>query len=144
MAWYEDLRPCGYFGLEAADYLRAVGWLDREHSFPTGSVDTAVLDRLREFAKDPWTPIAFSGIHGCELCRYYPEASGVSNLFIPGDGFFYVCPELICHYMNAHGYAPPAEFCNAVLACPDMRNMEYRKTILANGARQLIRAAKGE
>ena len=143
MAWYEDLSPCGYFGVEATDCLLAVGWLDRDHSFPIGEVDVAVLDRLQELAKDPWTPIAFAGAQGCELCRYYPEASGITNLFIPGNGFLYVCPELICHYMNAHGYLPPAEFCDAVLACPDMRTMEYRKLILANGAGPLIRVAKG-
>jgi hypothetical protein len=57
---------------------------------------------------------------------------------IPGNGFLYICPQLIVHYMNAHGYLPPDDFCNAVLDCPEMRSVEYMKSVLANGGRKLL------
>jgi len=78
-----------------------------------------------------------AGRHDCDLCQFEGEASGANNLFIPGNGFLYVCPELIVHYVNAHGYSSPAEFCEALLRCPAMRSLDYLKAILANGGRQL-------
>jgi hypothetical protein len=35
--------------------------------------------------------------------------------------------------MNAHHYRPPEAFCRAVLACPPMRTMAYRRALLAAG-----------
>jgi hypothetical protein len=40
---------------------------------------------------------------------------------------------LIVHYMNAHGYLPPSEFCDAVMACPPMQSMPYLKALRAAG-----------
>jgi hypothetical protein len=85
--------------------------------------------------------VVASGSHTCDLCMYEGEAKSASNLFIPGDGFLFVCPELIVHYMNAHAYAPPQKFCQAVLACPPMRSVEYLKAVLANGGRILVQAS---
>ena len=138
MAWHEDLKPCDYFGAEFAPLLRAVGWLERGHPFPTGEVDRRVYDKLTEFSVSSWQPMVTMGFHSCELCLYRSEAQGKNNLFIPGGGKVFVCPELITHYMNAHGYAPPAEFCRAVLVCPPMRSMDYLKSLLANGGRLLV------
>jgi hypothetical protein len=61
------------------------------------------------------------------------------NLFVPCGELVYVAPLLIVHYMNAHGYGPPLEFCQAVLACPPMRSMEYRKAFLASGGRPFVK-----
>jgi hypothetical protein len=73
----------------------------------------------------------------CKPPRACRHSTAARCLFIPGNGRIYVCPELIVHYMNAHGYAPPAEFCDAVLACPPMRSQQYFKELLANGGRRL-------
>jgi len=81
-----------------------------------------------------------------ELAREFPEApessmeafihnwgalhapastpQGILNLFVPGTGIVYVAPKLILHYIDAHEYQPPAEFCDAVLACPPMGSVE--------------------
>ncbi len=130
MASFDDLQPCSYFGESLSPFLRAIGWLENRKPYRTGSVDRRVYSKLLEFQKDPWQPMVFAGVHTCDLCLYESEASGTRNLFIPANGFAYVCPELIVHYMNAHAYGPPAEFCTAVLACPPMRSMEYLKAIL--------------
>jgi len=139
MAWFEDLAKCDYFGPAAADSLRAVGWLQRDRWYPVGEIDAEVFAKLVELARDPWQPVGTAGAHPCDLCRYEPEASGSANLFVPGDCILYVCPVLITHYMNAHGYAPPAAFCRAVLACPARRSMDYLKSMLASGGRLLLR-----
>lgn len=141
MAWYDDLAECDYFGGHPAPSLRAVGWLERGRAFAEGPVDRQVYERLQELLENPWEPMATAGVHACDLCLY-KGALGKSNLFVPGHGFLYVCPELIVHYMNAHGYRPPAEFCHAVLACPPMRSVTYLRSILANGGRSLVRAGK--
>jgi len=49
MAWFADLSLCTYFGQEYAGFLRAVGWLECDHSFTTGSVDVSVHRRLIDF-----------------------------------------------------------------------------------------------
>ncbi len=137
MTWFEDLSECDYFGLEPAVALRAVGWLERGRPFKTGAVDPSVYRRLCELRRNPWQPVVSPGLHECDLCQY-EGATGSSNIFVPGSGILYVCPELVTHYMNVHGYAPPDEFCRAVLACPPMRSISYLKAILANGGRLLV------
>ena len=140
MAWFADLSPCSYFGEESAGCLRSVGWLERGRPFATGPVDPAVYTRLVELLKDPWQPGLFVGVHHCDLCQYEGSATSVRNLFVPSEGTVFVCPELITHYMNAHWYQPPDEFCRAALACPPMRSVPYLKALLA-GARPLVQAA---
>jgi hypothetical protein len=53
------------------------------------------------------------------------EPKGTVNLFVPGRKSVIVAPVLIEHYIDAHGYMPPAEFCEAVLECPPMGTDEY-------------------
>jgi hypothetical protein len=140
MAWFEDLTRCDYFGPHAADSLRAVGWPQRDRPFSRGRVDPEVFAKLAELARDPWQPVVAAGLHPCDLCLYRSEAACSANLFIPAGGVLYVCPALISHYMNAHGYAPPPAFCHAVLACPPMRSMTYLKSVLASGGRLLVKS----
>ena len=82
-----------------------------------------------------------AGHHECDLCRFEGESRGSTNFFIPYEGAIYVCPELIVHYINAHGYSPPELFCRAVLACPPMRSMPYLRAIAACGGAHAIVAA---
>ena len=139
---FEDLAPYDFFSPDCATVLRAIGWIERGSTYATGIVDRSVYNKLLELRKSPWQPVAFGGRHGCDLCQYESEAWGSTNLFIPGNGVVYICPELITHYMNAHQYLPPVEFCRAVIECPPMRSMEYLKALLANG-RPVVDLAKG-
>jgi len=136
MTWFSDLSPCTYFGDNFARHLKAVGWLESGHEYATGRVDPLIYQKLVELRSHPWQPFVVLGCHDCEFCQYEP-ATGSANVFIPAQGFIYVCPELISHYMNAHGYQPPPEFCEAVMACPEMLSMAYLKAVLANGGKQL-------
>lgn len=136
MAVFRDLDPCTYFGGGPAAVLRSVGWIGAS-AFPTGRTDPEVYHRLVALLKDPYQPVALLGFHRCEACQFAGEKSGSSNLFVPGDDVVYVCPELIVHYINAHHYAPPAVFSEAVLRCPDTRSTAYQEILLAAGGRAL-------
>ena len=141
MATYIDLDPLPYFGEEPADTLRAIGWLGRERPFNKGPISEDVYRRLKVLLISPFQPFVVAGFHECELCQFEQEAAGSANLFVPFEGRLFVCPELILHYINAHGYQPPQDFCDAVMACPETRTMEYRRLFLDNGGRMLMRDA---
>jgi hypothetical protein len=136
--WYEDLTECDYFGKFYARILTSIGWLKKEKPFTVGKVSQNVYLKLCEFNKMPLNFAVFRGFHQCDLCKS-KEAKGNSNIFIPHNGKIYVCPELITHYINTHQYLPPNEFIEAVLACPPICSMDYRKKMLENGFKALIK-----
>ncbi len=138
MAALPDNSPWTYLA-DAAMPLLAIGWLERSRDYAIGPTPRAVFERLREFVRDPWQPFVVAGFHACELCQFEGEKCGAANLFVPYKDRIYVAPELITHYMNAHHYQPPSEFCDAVLACPDMRSMEYKRLLIACGGSGLWR-----
>jgi hypothetical protein len=105
-----------------------------------GEVSAEVYMKLEELLVDPWQPAVSAGLHPCDLCVYRPEKQGTKNLFVPGDQRVYVAPELILHYVNAHGYRPPQEFCEAAIACPAMRSAEYRRALISAGGPGFLRA----
>jgi hypothetical protein len=126
--WIDDLSPYG-----GSPRIVAVGWLERGHEYATGEVPKPVYEKLEALLIDPWQPAAAAGAHPCDLCAFVAEKSGTKNLFVPSDGRVYVAPELIVHYVNAHRYRPPDEFCKAVIACPPMGSSEYRRALLSSG-----------
>ena len=80
------------------------------------------------------------GTHSCDFCRisggpgrfdldHVTAILGASNLFVPTNDRLFVAPSLILHYIDAHDYSPPPAFCDAVIACPEMRSMDYLKLI---------------
>lgn len=126
--------------------LRAVGWLDPAHEHATGEVSEEVFGKLVELLVDPWQPLASARWFPCPWCRFtggagellyrdHAVAMGTTNLFVPGDEVVYVAPSLVVHYIDAHGYAPPDEFQEAVLKCPEMRSREYLHALREHGVR---------
>jgi hypothetical protein len=133
MVWYADLSPMGSFGIAGGSGLRAVGWLERGRPFDTGPVGILVYWRLVDHINAP--PVSCSmGTHGCDLCLYEGEKQSNRELLIPAGDVTFMCPVLITHYMNAHGYRPPDEFCRAVLDCPPIGSAEYFEMLTASGA----------
>ncbi len=141
MAYYADLSPRPYFDSEMADNRVAVGWLDAAHPYAQGKVSESFLDKLIDLLVKPWAPMYLLGHAEClwwgvdDDARYNGSSAvvGTPNLFVPGDGFLYAAPSMIAHYILAHTYAPPAEFCEAVLRCPPMRAPEYFEAIVQHG-----------
>jgi len=115
-----------------------VGWLSDKSKYTKGRVKKEFFNTLSKIVKDPWQPVAGLDIHHCELCQFNPPGFS-NNVFIPYRGKIYVCPEGIVHYIAAHWYKPPQIFIDAVMSCPEMRSMEYKKAILANGGSGLAK-----
>ncbi|WP_154668261.1 hypothetical protein [Pseudoduganella violaceinigra] len=70
-----------------------------------------------------------------EPCWYLPlecEDLLAVGWLSPNTGFV--------HYVAAHRYLPPQIFIDAVLACPAMNSMDYKRALLANGGRSLVKA----
>lgn len=111
------------------DHIRAIGWLHPDHLYAKGVVSEDFLSRLRKFADRSGRSgeaLYFAwpvGAHTCEFCR---EAHGVGNFGVPSDGLLFVAPEMIVHYVEEHGYRPPAEFVAAVLRSPLPDTEEYQ------------------
>ncbi len=136
--YYPDLsNECQ---VAAGPTIRAIGWLGSEAAFQTGPTPIEVVARLRELIKTAFQPVAAGGWHECDICQF-DGAAGSHNLFLPGNGCLYVCPELIVHYISAHHYQPPTEFSESVLASPDATSMEFKKAFLAVGGRDIMRGA---
>lgn len=152
MAWFADLSPCNSFSADD-NRIRAIGWLTWDKPYKTGEVSEHVFEKICQLLANPWNPAYPAGSHRCELCRFtggtgtgqFKEFSvfGTSSasLFIPGNGIIYVSPSSIAHYIDAHAYQPPDEFCQAVLKCPPMRSVQYFQALLANGGRELVKGA---
>jgi hypothetical protein len=132
MAHYHDLAPCGYFPMLRIDRLLAVGWLELGFEHHRGDPGTAVYAALKKLLEDPWQPVEFLGGQSCNFCRYDGFYS-YRNVFIPGVNTTYVAPQGILHYIAVHGYCPPAEFCDAVLACPEMGSPAYCEALRSCG-----------
>jgi len=109
--------------------VRAIGWLERGQAFPTGPVDPRFLAALRAQFDNRWLPVVSAGMHACDLggCG---GAAGAQHVIIPSRDCVYIAPELIDHYVEAHAYAPPAEFVEAVLACPAQSSDAYVELLL--------------
>lgn len=137
-----DLSPCEYFPVPSEN-LVAVGWLSRESNFELQSVDWTFFEKLTSLFKEPWQPVASAGWHTCGLCQFNSPRFH-SNVFIPYDGRIFVAPEGILHYIAAHWYKPPDIFVRAVMNCPAMNSMEYKKALLANGGRNLVQAVASQ
>jgi hypothetical protein len=119
--------------------LVAVGWLGEGSEFTCGSVSSEFFDKLKNLCADPWQPVVAAGCHSCELCQFdAPRFS--SNVFIPYKGKIFVAPVGIVHYIAAHRYLPPPVFIEAVVTCPPIHSMEYKKALLSNGGRSLVKA----
>jgi hypothetical protein len=148
-----DLQPLQLPPFDQFPKLIAIGWLEPGHEFATGEVSVVFVNKLAELLVNPWQPAIAMGRHPCGFCRFTGGPSslqigdfhwrkdvqiGSSNLWLPADGFLFVAPSSVLHYIDAHGYSPPADFQAAVMACTDMRSMEYLKALVKNGPKGLV------
>lgn len=121
--------------------LVAVGWLSAGQPYPRGRAASTFLERFFAACLDPWTPGGVcAGAHRCELCvisggpRFVGKGTqraevGSSVIFVPAGRVVYVAPSLCLHYLDAHEYLPPDDFCSAVVECPPMRSIAYLKLL---------------
>jgi hypothetical protein len=95
-------------------------------------VQPEFLTRLRQFAAG-WLRSTqalgwglLRGLHRWVFCGSV-YASG--NLGVPSSEVLYVAPKMVAHYVEAHGYVPPAEFVAAVLDSPPPETEQYRQAV---------------
>ncbi len=134
MTYYPDLSPCDYFDLTSTDPTRllAVGWLEVGHDVPQGIAPPDARRRLASLVRNIWSPMIYMGGHSCSLClgvsvRHAIDdvPSSYANMFVPAEDCVFASPELILHYVEAHGYAPPDQFWTAIERCPPMWSDRY-------------------
>lgn len=114
--------------VDKGPHVRAIGWLSSTHDFPKGEVPAYFFEKLRAHLQNPWQPVVTWGRYRCNLCPAHISddlISGSRNLWVPGDAFVYVAPELILHYIEVHLYKPPDEFINAVLNSPEPNSSAF-------------------
>jgi hypothetical protein len=110
----------------------AVGWLHPDYPFPNGEVSKQFVAKIKEFAARWGTSIdalgwgAAGGFHTCEFCH---AAIGSGTFGEPSSDHLYYVPEMISHYVEQHGYAPPPDFVGAVLVCPLPGTKEYKSVV---------------
>lgn len=126
MTFVEDLAPAAAGAFSQLPDTRAVGWLGPEHTFSKGRMPPRALRRLRDLHRalmDPdrlMVPVIAAGLHECDFCAASGGYHGENlELYVraPDVGGF-EAPAMIVHYIDAHGYLPPAAFIDAVLAAP--------------------------
>ncbi|MFG2904908.1 hypothetical protein ACGF13_07555 [Kitasatospora sp. NPDC048286] len=95
--------------------MLCVGWLGAEMGVQggVGVVDRSSLVLLKSQAK--LSRSQTMGVHICELCPPGEDVSGDGEIHLYGDsGLSYAAPTMITHYVEAHGYVPPAGFLDAL------------------------------
>ena len=137
MTYFADLTPYTYWEPPGGDGqlgpdepwpdlpMRNVGWLDAAHPFPTGAPPDELIPALVKLAKARVRQTR--GYHYCEICvrdlgedareavRQGVIARESAEFQVWGDTVVYAAPQLLIHYVDAHDYLPPPEFCAAAM-----------------------------
>ena len=135
MSYIPDLAPVSYNKLKGP--IRAVGWLESPHPFPRGPVDPEFGQRLLALIERPLGAFFTWGMYWCSFCaaegKVGPDfRSSQGTLLVPASACIYETPIWIGHYVLAHSYQPPAEFCHAVQSCPDPGSGAFLDALIAH------------
>jgi hypothetical protein len=115
MAFFEDLTPYTYFHPEGdSPGTVNIGWLERGHPFPTGRTTAKFRAKLAQLCERRVNQTR--GFHACTFCKGRDRPHSSAEMRVAGNGRVYAAPLLVHHYVEAHGYRPPDEFIEAVLA----------------------------
>ena len=117
MSYFADLSQYAY-GYSEPNVLN-VGWLSAEQPFVKGETSPKFREALHQLVQHPI--LLHRGFHLCEFCSIgnssitdAPQA-GNGQIRVRGqDGNWYAAPTMIYHYVESHGYKPPAIFIAAV------------------------------
>lgn len=115
MTYFKDLTPYAYIDPEEElpDTIN-IGWLDKDYPFPVGETSDDFRAKLRALCEHRLKQTR--GFHSCQFCKGRDRATSSSEMRIAHDGKVYAAPSMVYHYVVEHGYFPPEEFIDAVLA----------------------------
>jgi hypothetical protein len=134
---FTDMTTGYQFVSFKAPYERInIGWLDATQPWTNGPVPAAFAEKLKAILAVQAVNECL-GYHECDLCPDEPPADqqtwlrpghlraciGNGEIRVPAQsGTAFAAPRLIGHYVLDHGYQPPRDFIDAVLAfdldCP--------------------------
>lgn len=136
MTYFADGSTYSFGETNEAGPLINIGWLSAGHSYPTGAVPEQIVVKLARLCR--MGVHRTRGLHRCEFC-VAPEGSSrkpatssrdEEGEFVVGgaeirvaspSGVTFAAPDMIIHYVTAHGYRPPAEL-PPVRRTPDLRS----------------------
>lgn len=137
MAYFEDLSIYSYIDRHRLPNLINAGWLDVGHDFTRGAVPQGFLECLKRYCE---VGVAHTrGFHECEFCQK-PEVPTVINGLKLGsaeirvfgsNNAIFAAPNLILHYVAAHGYRPPQQFIEAVMTAGGPHSDDYAKALVS-------------
>jgi hypothetical protein len=135
MTHFLDLSPYAY-GRGSHPGVVHVGWLDGIHPFPQGTVDVRLIEKMKLLAAKPVE--LYRGFHVCEVCaepdlakttlpphhvvldtnsphgKWLNSRKSNGEIRVSHEGVTFAAPVLIVHYIEEHGYLPPAQFLKAI------------------------------
>jgi hypothetical protein len=122
MAYFPDLSPYTYDSCDGSQAVN-VGWLEKGQPFPVGETSEDFRSKLAKLCQQAGRRrvgqievyVGTCGIHECDFCSD-PSAVSSTEIRIRGSMRVYAAPQLIHHYVAVHGYLPPSEFIDAVVA----------------------------
>lgn len=101
-----------------------IGWLDNEHDYPVGDVDSGIVDKILELCFtliNPTRSFHQSPFINSSIIGYPVEMNGQQLLLGSAEvkiksktGKIYMAPNLIYHYIKDCRYLPPEEFIEAI------------------------------
>ncbi|WP_456340319.1 DUF7919 family protein [Streptomyces anulatus] len=130
MTYYADLTPYTYdrdyggpgaSGLWRGVPVLNVGWLGRGRRYSQGAPPPSLTEALQRMARTHRAQQT-RGFHLCPWCasrllrRRSDGPWGSAEMRVMGSGVAYAAPELVAHYVEAHGYLPPSDFVDAVMS----------------------------
>jgi len=124
---YPDLGLCDAYGAKYAAAFLAVGWLGEGLDYPRGTLTPQEHHALATLIRQDFALTHMFGLHACEYCGQYLSGT---DLFVPVGAHVLLAPGGILHYVEVHGYLPPALFRKAVLECPPLASREYFAALL--------------
>lgn len=128
--YFEDLTAYRYYLPSELSDVRNVGWLDASHAYPKAEVSRDFISKLHEIIcarlskADAYVNV-IRGVHQCNLCgNERIEIScpgskmllGMSEIWLPAKRGYFASPSMVLHYIEGHGYVPPQEYIDAVMA----------------------------
>jgi len=130
MAYFPDLGTESQITKDS--FVRAVGWLAAAQPYSVGETSAEFVEKLRLMAKQWWastSTLAWPVTLGFHICEFCGKVRAGGNFGVPSGSILYVAPEMISHYVEAHGYKPPDAFINAVLGSPLPDTAEYGRSV---------------
>lgn len=141
----------GYISPDDPARLVHVGWLERGHEFRRGEVSRQFFAKLVDLCSAPYEPFIAMGSHDCDFHQFTRGPAQLtfegktvpdlfrSNVFVPDGVRIFYAPSAIVHYIDALFYHPPESFIEAVMKCPPVSSIEFKKLFLVSGGRTLLR-----